>query len=132
MSKRIACLPLVTLLFACWGCQEQQYVNPDTVKLSVSRAGGATLVDRCNYIPVLLGGAAQFTYHVERDLGVHLQITRDKVLATFEDSSGRLGSFGAPSSSFADDFSVDASEPPDGYSATLSAGCVPSPEWPDR
>ncbi len=107
-------------------------MSPNTVQLTVTRAGGAPLVQRCNYIPVLLGSAVNVAYHVEGDLGVRLEITRQSVRATFEDASGEVSSFGAFGASFAEEFSVDAPEPPAGYAASLSSGCAPGPDWPDR
>jgi hypothetical protein len=132
MTSRFAASCLVPLLLAGWGCEEQQYVNPNTVQLTVTRAGGVTLVQRCNYIPVLLGSAVDTSYHVEGDLGVHLEITRESVRVTFEDSSGKVSSFGEPGASFSEQFSVDIPDPPAGYAATLSSGCAPGPDWPDR
>lgn len=132
MTSRLAPLCLVPILLANWGCEEQQYVNPDTVQLTVTRAGGVTLVQRCNYIPVLLGSAVNIGYHVEDDLGARLEITRETVRVTFEDSSGEVSSFGVPGVTFSEQFSVDVPDPPAGYAATLSAGCIPGPDWPDR
>jgi hypothetical protein len=132
MSSRIPFGWLALLALGSSGCQDPQYVDPDTVNLSVSRAGGALLVSRCNYIPVLLGSTVRFNYHVEDDVVAQLEITRDNIKVSFEDSSGWLGAFGAPSGRFAEAFSMVDPEPPPNLAATLSSGCEPSSEWPDR
>ena len=131
-SRCIASVLLALMALGSSGCQEQQYVDPTTVELSVSRAAsGALLIRRCNYIPVLLGSTLRFNYHVDGDLAAQLEITRETIKVSFEDSSGWLGAFGAPSARFAESFSVDAPEPPPSFAATLSSGCEPSSSWPD-
>ncbi|HEY6077513.1 MAG TPA: hypothetical protein VIW29_01840 [Polyangiaceae bacterium] len=133
MSSRLACALLALIALGSSGCEELEYVDPATVELSVSSAAsGKQLVRRCNYIPVLLGSTVRFSYHVEGDMVAHLEITRENIKVSFEDSSGWLGAFGAPSSLFAESFSLDDPEPPPGLAASLSSGCEPSSDWPDR
>lgn len=133
MSSRLAPVLLALLALGSSACLDPQFVNPGTVELNIRRAeGGPTLVSHCNYIPVLLGSTVHFSYAVDDNLVARLEITRENVKVSFEDSSGWLGSFGAPSATFVAGFSLEDPDPPPGFAATLRAGCEPSPAWPDR
>ena len=110
---------------AALGCDEQQYVSPDTVALIVTDdSTNMQRVNRCMYIPVLLGGQVVFRYEVDSALKALLVITRDEASVSFEPSDA------------ADPFSIDTDElteserhladsPPSGYTVELVAGCTP-------
>lgn len=112
-------------LAAALGCDEQQYVSPDTVALIVTDdSSNMQRVNRCLFIPVLLGGQVIFRYEVDSSLKAVLAITRDEAAVSFEPSDA------------ADPFSVDTDElseserhvadsPPLGYTVELAAGCTP-------
>ena len=57
---------LLLLSLALTGCDGRQYVSPDTVGLVITNdETGVTRVDRCNYIPVLLGSRIQWRYTID-------------------------------------------------------------------
>lgn len=115
-------------LFALLGCDGQQYVNPDTVRLViVNDSTGVTRVNRCNYIPVLLGSQVKARYTVEDDLKVTITITREEVELSFQDPSRDHDPFVVPAETFEEgDLTLQAEAPPDGYTVTLSSvACTP-------
>jgi hypothetical protein len=110
---------------ALLGCDEQQYVSPDTVALIVTDDSTNTQrVNRCLYIPVLLGGQVVFRYEVDSELKALLVITRDEVTVSFEPESAA-----EPFSVDTDDLTEmqqhEAGAPPSGYTVELHAGCTP-------
>ena len=67
--KRNAFALLLVISGALLGCDEQQYVSPDTVALIVTDdSTSMQRVNRCLYIPVLLGGQVVFRYEVDAEL----------------------------------------------------------------
>lgn len=77
----------VALVVAATGCQDQQYVSPDTVLLSITnKARDVELVNRCHYIPILLGGEVKARYAVEDDIKATITINREKVIVSYEGS----------------------------------------------
>lgn len=89
MSRKTAfsCL-LLALATSQLGCLDQQYVSPDTVSLSITNKDtGIELVNRCNYIPILLGSEVKARYGVEDDLKATIAINREKVIVTYEGSA---------------------------------------------
>jgi len=124
MKLRLFALALVVSA-AALGCDEQQYVSPDTVALVVTDdSTNMQRVNRCLYIPVLLGGKVIFRYEVDSALKAVLVITRDEATVSFEPEDA------------ADPFSIDTDElsemehhfadaSPSGYSVELAAGCTP-------
>ena len=107
------------LLFACDG---QQYVSPDTVHLVISKDGSSQeLVDRCNYVPVLLGSTVKARYEVEDELRATLTITHDAVTVGFD---GAADTFKVSAAELADG-TQSAPDPPAGYTVELSPGCTP-------
>jgi hypothetical protein len=115
---------LLPLLAACDG---QQYVNPDTVALSITKtSSGTVLVQHCNYVPVLLGSEVQASYKVEADLTADLTITRDSISVAFEGGGVSVDPFVAT----ADDVQSGAQtapDPPVGLTVQLAPGCKPDP-----
>jgi hypothetical protein len=117
--------PLVNALFGALcllACDGQQYVSPDTVHLVITKDGSPTeLVDRCNYVPVLLGSTVKARYLVEDDLKATLTITHDRVTVSFD---GAADTFKVSAAELADG-ALFAPEPPAGYAVELSPGCTP-------
>jgi hypothetical protein len=108
------------------GCDGQQYVSPDTVALVITNdATGVTRVNRCNYVPVLLGGQVKFRYVVERDIKATITITRAAVDVTFEGDAGEASPFHVATKEIDTDSTHYADSPPDGYTVALQGGCAP-------
>jgi hypothetical protein len=125
MAQRLA---FTLLAFFPLACDGQQYVSPDTVELViVNDSTGVTRVNRCNYIPVLLGSQVKARYTVESDLKATITITREEVGVTFQDPSRDHEPFVVPSETFEEgDVTLQAEAPPDGYTVTLSSTpCTP-------
>jgi hypothetical protein len=126
MSSRVrASLGLLAILLL--GCNEQQYVSPDTVGLVISDdSTGEVRVNRCNYIPVLLGSQVKARYVVKSDLKATITITREEVEVSFQDPDRDHEPFLVPAETFEEgDLTLQADSPPDGYSVTLSTPCTP-------
>ncbi|HYQ26451.1 MAG TPA: hypothetical protein VER04_04505, partial [Polyangiaceae bacterium] len=69
----------------------QGYVSPDTVALVITAAGSsAQRVNRCHYVPVLLGSRDRARYSVDDQLHATIDLTRDKVTVLFEDESAAV------------------------------------------
>ena len=84
MKRNVFALLLV-ISGALLGCDEQQYVSPDTVALIVTEdSTNLQRVNRCLYIPVLLGGQVVFRYEVDAELKALVIITRDEATVSFE------------------------------------------------
>lgn len=113
--------------FILLGCNEQQYVSPDTVSLVISNdATGVVRVNRCNFIPVLLGSQVKARYAVESDLKATITITREEVEVSFQDPGREHEPFLVPAETFEEeDVTLQADSPPDGYTVTLSTPCTP-------
>jgi hypothetical protein len=122
-AKHSLCLLAVGL----FGCDGQQYVSPDTVGLVITNDDtGVTRVDRCNYIPVLLGSRIKWRYAIEGDLKATITITREEIEVTFEGDGGEAAPFSVRPKDFDDDVSsFTAGSPPDGYTVRLLTGCTP-------
>lgn len=125
--KRARLPPLLLLACFAQACDGQQYVSPDTVALVISNdATGVERVNRCNYIPVLLGSQVKARYTVESDLKATITITREEVALTFEDPGREHEPFVVPSDTFEDgDLTLQVDSPPDGYTITLGTPCTP-------
>lgn len=125
MIRRLA-LVVVAALGLC-ACDGQQYVSPDTVLLTVSNdETGIMRVNRCNYVPVLLGSEVKARYGVEDDIKVTITITREEVEVAFQDPNRDHDPFVVAAEDFEDnDSGVDIDDTPAGYTARLSSGCTP-------
>lgn len=107
------------LLLACDG---QQYVSPDTVHLVITEdSSSLEVVNRCNYVPVLLGSTVKARYGVDDDLKATLTITHDAVTVGFD---GAADTFKVSATELADGTQL-APDPPAGYTVELSPGCTP-------
>jgi hypothetical protein len=122
-------LPRLALLLGAlplFGCQGQQYVNPETVALIVKNdSTGMERVNRCNYVPVLLGSQVKVRYVVEGDLKATISVTRDNISVTFEGSSDTLAPFEITPKHLMEQKSATDDMPPAGYSVDLASGCTP-------
>jgi hypothetical protein len=123
--KRNARALLLLVSGVLLGCDEQQYVSPDTVALIVTDdSTNMQRVNRCLYIPVLLGGQVVFRYEIDAELKALLVITRDEATVSFQPEEA-----GEPLSVDTDELTEmqqhQASAPPSGYTVELSAGCTP-------
>lgn len=118
---------LLLLSLALTGCDGRQYVSPDTVGLVITNdETGVTRVNRCNYIPVLLGSRIQWRYTIEGDLKATVTITRAEIEVTFEGDSGEAQPFTLRPKDFEDEAtSFTADNPPAGYTVRLSSDCTP-------
>jgi hypothetical protein len=118
-------LPLVSALLGALlilACDGQQYVSPDTVHLVITKDGSTReLVNRCNYVPVLLGSTVKARYEVDDDLKATLTITHDAVTVGFD---GVADTFKVSAAELADAAQF-APDPPAGYTVELSPGCTP-------
>lgn len=111
------------------GCDDQQYVSPDTFALSVTDEGsGVERVHRCHYVPVLLGSRIQFRYRVDTGVSVTLSVTRDEVEVTFE-GAGFADSASVSPKQVVEAGTTTIDWAPPGYSAELIAGCTPDDEY---
>lgn len=123
-NMRLLRLPLV-LALVLLGCDGQQYVSPDTARLTIQRTqSGSTLIEGCSYVPVLLGSQVQKRYFADDDLSATITLTRSDIFVTFEGAAGdgvepfhvtteRLESGGK-----------EAEFPPSGYTVDLGLGCT--------
>ena len=108
-------------------CDGQQYVSPDTLALGISKdSTGTERVNRCNYVPVLLGDKVESRYVVEGDIKATLTITRDSFTVAFEGTRDPVDPFVVPATDLKDGPQT-APTPPPGYTVTLSLGCTPDP-----
>lgn len=81
---------LLGVSLAALGCQDRQYVSPDTVLLSITdKSTDMERVHRCNYVPILLGGEVKARYVVEGELKATIAIDREHVTLSYE-GSGEL------------------------------------------
>jgi hypothetical protein len=91
MRRTFAALALVC---AC-ACDGQQYVSPDTLALVITNVtkedAHVTRVNRCHYVPVLLGSQVKARYSVEEGLHATITITRDTRSVVFDDDGTDLG-----------------------------------------
>lgn len=78
----------LVLSLGALGCEDQAYVSPNTVSLSITDSDGIERVHRCNYIPILLGSEVKARYAVDDDLKAVIAITRDEITLTFEPPAG--------------------------------------------
>lgn len=107
------------------GCDEQQYVSPDTVALVVTDdATNMQRVNRCLYVPVLLGSQVTFRYEVADDIKATLVITRDEAVVSFE-PDGVGDTFRVDTEELTEMQTHVADAAPSGYTVELTAGCTP-------
>jgi hypothetical protein len=110
---------------AALGC-DPAYVSPDTVALLITdTASSAQRVNRCHYVPVLLGSRDRARYTVDERLRVTIDLTRDQVSLSFDDDSGPVDPFEVESSRFKDGGVVAVPSPPSGYKVELASPCTP-------
>lgn len=121
LSRRgVAILALVAA-----GCDGQQYVSPDTVALSIGTEAGASRLNVCQYIPVLLGSRAVSHYTIDGRFDVTLDVTRDEIGVSFAGPGQVVEPFTVPSARFADSASETDPSPPVGYTVELLSPCAP-------
>jgi hypothetical protein len=125
MSSRTICwLAACSLALLALGCEDQQYVSPTTVSLSITNLDtGEERVNRCNYVPVLLGSEVKARYAVEDDLKAVISLTRETVTVSFEGGSQLPDPWVVDSSEFEDKNSLEAETPPENYQVVLSSPC---------
>jgi hypothetical protein len=126
--SRSALVSAIAVLAALLGCG-QQYVSPDTVGLTISTDATPSVqrVDRCLFVPVLLGSQVRSRYVVEDELRVIITITREELtleyqgLDFYEPAHIATGDL--------DDLPEGGSwlpeNTPDGYRAELTPRCTP-------
>jgi hypothetical protein len=128
MKRNVIALLLV-VSGALLGCDEQQYVSPDTVALIVTDdSTNMQRVNRCLYIPVLLGGQVVFRYEVDAELKALIIITRDDATVSFE-PEGAAEPFSVDTDELTEMQQHQADAPPSGYTVELSAGCTPDDDF---
>lgn len=122
MTKAVLlCATSLSLVLSA--CDGQQYVSPDTVRLRITEdASNVDRVDRCNYVPVLLGDEVKWRYVVKGDLKATLTVTRDSVTVSFEGSPQALEPFEVEAD-VVREAAQTAENPPSGYTVELSPGC---------
>jgi hypothetical protein len=121
-------LPVALAALACDG---QQYVSPDTVALVVTNeTTGAVRVNRCHYIPILLGSEVEARYQVEDEVAATIRVTRDEVTVNFQDPQRSHDVFAVPADNFESSHEETASDSPDGYSTVLTSPCTPDSATP--
>lgn len=125
MTRRLN-LTVALLAASLVACDGQQYVSPDTVALVVTNEStGVERVNRCHFIPVLLGSEVKVRYSVEDDLKVTISITRDEVRLDYEQPGQSYESYQISAQAFDGAASVSDDAPPDGYRVELSSPCTP-------
>lgn len=108
------------------GCDDPQYVNPDTVALIVTNdSTGVERVNRCHFVPVLLGSQDKARYLVEDQIRATLTLTRDSVSVSFEDAGVEIANVAVDSRELAGETRVPIDDGPAGFSAELVSPCVP-------
>ena len=123
-SLLVGCLSLLAL-----SCDDTQYVSPDTVALIVTNdTTGVERVNRCHFIPVLLGSQVKSRYLVEDDLRVTITLTRDELDLLFDEAGTPVASVTLPSQQFGDEAQEVVAAPPDGFTVRLASPCTP-PEF---
>jgi hypothetical protein len=121
-NLKAACVAALFGALLLSACDGQQYVSPDTVQLLITKDGSTLqLVNRCNYVPVLLGSVVKVRYVIEDDLKATLTLTRDAATVSYDDGAEP---FKVSASELADGDQIDP-QPPPGYAVTLSLGCTP-------
>lgn len=122
---KIAAISCLVGLLAL-GCDDPQYVNPDTVALIVTNEStGVERVHRCHFVPVLLGSQDKARYLVEDQLRVTLTLTREDVSVMFEESGEMVGRIVVDSRQLTSDVTIEIEEAPTGFRAQLVSPCVP-------
>jgi hypothetical protein len=125
-SKYIAAVSLAAGALFASGCDDPQYVDPDTVALIVTNdSTGVERVNRCHYVPVLLGSEVKARYLVEDELRATITVTREDVSVIFEDAGEEVASFVVDSDTFASAAKEEAPDPPPNYTVTLRSPCTP-------
>ncbi|MDF3064615.1 MAG: hypothetical protein K0R38_216 [Polyangiaceae bacterium] len=119
-------LLLLGSALAALGCDGTQYVNADTVALIMTNdTTGVERVNRCHYVPVLLGSQLKARYVVEDELRVTITLTRDDLHLLFEEAGEPVESLTLPSQQFADEAREVAESPPPGFTVELASPCTP-------
>lgn len=125
MSNLRLTLGVVIAAVAALGCDGQQYVSPDTVALAITTEGGASRLNSCHYVPVLLGSRAVVHYLVDQRLDVTFDLSRDEISVSFESPDGPVEPFRVQSKVFADGATESDPAPPAGYVVELTSPCDP-------
>jgi hypothetical protein len=112
--------------FTLLACDGQQYVSPDTVRLSVSDED-RELVSRCHFIPVLLGSQVKARYRVDEALRVTVTITRDEIEVSYDSGESELVAT-AELEDVPSGASLTLQNTPPGYSASLTPHCSEASE----
>ena len=123
--QHLARCGLATLALVAAACDGQQYVSPDTVALSIGTEAGASRLNACQYIPVLLGSRSVSHYTVDGRLEVTLDVTRDEISVSFAGVGQGVEPFRVPSARFEDSASEKDPSPPVGYTVELLSPCAP-------
>jgi hypothetical protein len=112
------------LALALVGCDGQQYVSPDTVELSITDDSNLELVNRCHYIPVLLGSQVKARYRIEDERRVTITITRDEIALEYDSGESELV---APQEleDLGSGESLELQNTPSTYTARLTPHCTP-------
>ncbi|RYZ10285.1 MAG: hypothetical protein EOO73_01545 [Myxococcales bacterium] len=119
-------LLLLVLGLGALGCDDPQYVNPDTVALVVTNdSTGIQRVNRCHYVPVLLGSQVKARYVVEDELRATITLTRDELSLLFEDGGAPVAGLTSPSLNFAEEARELMESPPEGFTVELVSPCTP-------
>jgi hypothetical protein len=118
-------LPLLTFAAMC-GCDGQQYVSADTVALTITNdSTGIERVNRCHFVPVLLGNQVKARYRVEDEIRATIVIDRQNVTVTFDGTDEPVPPLEVSASRFEETTSELAESPPEGYTVELSSPCSP-------
>ena len=121
---------MTLLMVSALACDGQQYVSPQTIALVVSDdATRSQRVNRCHFVPVLLGSQVKFRYVVASGLRATLTLTRDEVAVEFEGAAGTEAFRVYTSDMEVEGTRLSAERPPEGYSVELESGCTPDGEY---
>jgi hypothetical protein len=116
----------VVALLSLTACEDQHYVNPQTVRLTISgTTGSSNVVDHCSYVPVLLGSQVETHFDVDADLSATFTVTRSAVTVDFTGAAAGAPQFRAVPKDVDSDVSTVDDDPPAGYTVELRSGCTP-------
>jgi hypothetical protein len=123
--RAVSKLRLALLACVALGCDEQ-YASPDTVALVITDdASNTQRVNRCHYVPILLGSRVSARYRVDAQLQASIDVTREQVTVFFEGGDSPSEPFELPASRFEGEAREIDPAPPSGYSVELRSPCAP-------